>query len=155
MRKRKHVGMHPVERALIMRDLKSTHTRISVQMLMTQHGEPSADLLSEVAYCIGVVAQTMVQVVDYHSTPWLRQLHGALRQIQSLCLHNDYRWDGDVALALQRALEVANEHLPQALSHQALAFAGMLEARKLRETILTKQLKPDAIVDINEVQIKT
>lgn len=79
-------------------------TRIT--MVSAEDGEDATELLSRLAVVIGTPCECGAR--QGIKEPWVRQLHGALRTIQAMCLEG-YKWQRQYALALDRAIEVAGE----------------------------------------------
>lgn len=130
-----------------MRDIAQTKIRLSIRVLLAQPNEDATEILASTAYVIGMVAQTCVNTHGYDDTPWLRQLHGALRAIQDMCLTHGYTIPAGQGLALQRALEVALEHMPETFSHPTHAANGWVQAKWLRAVIEQHKITRDTIPD--------
>ncbi len=80
-------------------------------LLSIADGDDATDILARLAVVIGTQCEAGVRLHG-HEVPWVRQLHGALRTIQSMCL-DGYRWQAKYALAMDRAVEVAAEPRPE------------------------------------------
>lgn len=78
-----------------------------IKLLSADHGTDATDLLACLAVVIGTPCQAGASQYG-HDLPWVRQLHGALRTIQAMCLAG-YTWQAQHALALDRALEIAGQ----------------------------------------------
>jgi hypothetical protein len=82
-------------------------TRIKLWALAD--GDDATDVIAPLMVVIGTVCETGA-ATSGRDTPWVRQLHGALRTLQSLCIHNSYRWRTEVTLALDAAIDLAELH---------------------------------------------
>lgn len=91
-------------------EFQSQITTVKIKMLMMEDGEDATDLLSLLAVVIGTPAQA-ASLAGLYDQPWVRQLHGALRTVQDMCLHG-YRWQDRYALSLTRACEIASQDQP-------------------------------------------
>jgi hypothetical protein len=146
-RRRKAVGINPVERALIVRDIERTRVRLGLSLLMATPDEDSTETLASCAYLIGMVSQACVNVMSYGDTPWLRQLHGALRTIQALCLEHSYTIPIGQALGLQRAVDLACEHMTETFANPGHTADAWVHAKWLRAVIQQHKITPDVIPD--------
>jgi hypothetical protein len=135
-----HRAMAKAESTAAIANFHSTCTGVSIRILMAQDGEDCAELLGDIAYIVGTGCQAGAAHVGRE--PWVRTLHGTLRQIIDLCL-SGYQWRTDYAMGLQRSIEIVTEHLP-GMPAQAW-YEGMLDARMLARAI------EDRNIDGNEV----
>jgi hypothetical protein len=85
-------------------EFQSQITTARIKLYQAEDGEDATDLLSLLAVVIGTPCDYGALV--HGRTDWVRQLHGALRTIQALCLEG-YRWRSAYAPAMDRALELA------------------------------------------------
>lgn len=85
-------------------EFQSQITTVRMRLLMACDGEDATDLLAMLAAVIGTPCEYGAMV--YGRTPWVRQLHGALRTIQTMCL-DGYRWQDQYAQAIDSAVELA------------------------------------------------
>lgn len=113
-------------------------TRIS--MLSAADGEDATELLAKLAVVIGTPCEAGARQYG-HTEPWVRQLHGALRTIQAMCLQG-YHWQAQYALALDRAIELAAE--PRTLETEGFTEAW-LEANGLAGRILAHVVDDQAV----------
>lgn len=123
-------------------EFQSQITTVKIKMLMSQEGEDATDLLSLLATVIGAPAQAGA-AAGLHHLPWVRQLHGALRSIQDMCLHG-YTWQTRYALPLTRACEIAGQDQP-AVSPEVFLQAW-LDAALMSEMILAHQIDEQAVL---------
>jgi len=65
-------------------------------------------MLAKLSVIIGTPCEAGARTVG-RSAPWVRQLHGALRSVQAMCLAG-YKWNASFAPALERAIDLAEEH---------------------------------------------
>jgi len=113
------------------------------KLFMAEDGEDATELLASLAVVIGTTCDAGAVQFGRENTPWVRQLHGALRTIQVMCLEG-YKWQSQHALALNRAVILATDNtdgIDTDIFTQAWfdsnAFAGQ---------ILSHQVKPDSIL---------
>jgi hypothetical protein len=85
-------------------EFQSQITTARIKLYQAEDGEDATELLSLLAVVIGTPCDYGALV--HGRTDWVRQLHGALRTIQALCLEG-YRWRSAYAPAMDRALELA------------------------------------------------
>jgi len=78
-----------------------------IKLFQAEEGEDATELLSCLAVVIGTPCEAGARQYG-HTEPWVRQLHGALRTIQHMCL-GGYTWQPQYAHALNRAIEIATE----------------------------------------------
>jgi hypothetical protein len=115
---------------------------VKIKMLMMEEGEDATELLSILAVVIGTPAQAGA-ASGLYSEPWVRQLHGALRAIQDMCLHG-YTWQRRYAMPLNRACEIAGQDQP-AVSVPVFTQAWA-DAALMSEMILLHQLDDSAVL---------
>jgi hypothetical protein len=77
---------------------------VRILMLQAQDGDDATELLSTLAHVIGTPCECAS--MQKSREPWVRQLHGALRTIQTMCMEG-YKWQSKYALSLDKAVEVA------------------------------------------------
>lgn len=86
---------------------------VRLMILEAEEGQDATELLARLAVVIGYPCQAAAEVYGVKAMPsWARQLHGALRTIQQICLEG-YRWQAKYALALDRAVEIASQPHPE------------------------------------------
>lgn len=114
-------------------------TRIG--MLSAQDGDDATELLAKLAVVIGTPCEAGARLHG-HYHPWVRQLHGALRTIQAMCLQG-YHWQAHYALALDRAIEIAAE---QRDDLDAATFtAAWIEASAMAASIMRHDIDVQAV----------
>lgn len=123
-------------------ELQSQITTVKIKMLMTPDGEDATELLSILAIVIGAPAQAGAGAGLYNQ-PWVRQLHGALRAIQDMCLHG-YRWQSRYALPLTRACEIAGEDRPSVSVD--VFFKAWVDASLMSQMILSHTIDDVAVL---------
>lgn len=115
---------------------------VRLHLYELEDGADATSVLAALAVVIGTPAEAGART--YGRDPaWVRQLHGALRIIVSMCLQGGYRWRADTAHALDRAVEIASarpDHLPE--KHFTAAW---LEANALARDILNHSVTQGAI----------
>lgn len=123
------------------REFASQALTLRIKLMDAQDGDDATELLACLAVVIGTPCEAGARQFG-HAPAWVRQLHGALRSILSMC-ERGYRWDSTAALALSRAVELAIEERPEL---DAEIFAeSWLEANGLCTQILSHSVTPDAI----------
>ena len=121
---------------------QSQITTVKIKMLMAEDGEDATEMLAILATVIGAPAQAGAAVGLYNQ-PWVRQLHGALRSIQDMCLHG-YRWQSRYALPLTRACELASQNQPAVTPEVFLQ--AWLDASLMTEMILAHTVDKEAVL---------
>lgn len=102
-------------------------------------------MLARLAVVIGAPCQACANVYGDKNMPaWGRQLHGALRTIQQMCLEG-YRWRAVFALAMDRAVELAAESRPE-LTPKAF-HAAYLDACHFSNLILAHEVTHQSVSD--------
>lgn len=139
---KRSIASNPVTIAVVRSQLRESERTLRIQLLMMEDGDDATELLSELACLVGAVCVGGSE--QFGRTPWVRQLHGALCTIQDMCVIDNYRWNKTHALALDKAAEIAIEHL-LSIKPQHLA-AGMAEAQWLAHQIKAKAVTADTIV---------
>lgn len=110
-------------------EFQSQITTVKIKMLLMEDGEDATDLLSLLATVIGAPAQAGA-ASGLGDTAWVRQLRGALRSIQAMCLQG-YKWQSAYAMPLTRACEIAEQEQPEvtpAVFVQAWLDASLLSS---------------------------
>ena len=85
-------------------EFQSQITTARTRLLLATDGEDATELLGMLAVIIGTPCDYGALV--HGRTPWVRQLHGALRTIQTMCL-DGYHWQARYALAIDNAVSLA------------------------------------------------
>lgn len=85
-------------------EFQSQITTVRTRLLLATDGEDATELLAILAVVIGTPCDYGALV--HGRTPWVCQLHGALRTIQIMCL-DGYHWQAQYALAIDNAIELA------------------------------------------------
>ena len=123
-------------------EFQSQITTVKIKMLMADDGEDATELLSLLAVVIGAPAQAGAAAGMYNQ-PWVRQLHGALRSLQDMCLHG-YTWQARYALPLTRACEIAGQDQPSVSVD--VFFKAWMDATLMSEMILAHQVDDSAVL---------
>ena len=101
---------NPVARALrsakAADEFRTQVLTVRIKLYQFEHGADATDLLACLAVVIGTPCEAGAR--QFGHTPWVSQLHGALRTIQTMCL-DGYCWQEQYAHALNRAIEIAVE----------------------------------------------
>lgn len=113
-----------------------------IKAMSADHGSDATELLASLAVAIGTPCEAGAREFG-RDHPWVRQLHGALRTIQAMCLAG-YRWDSTLAHALDRAIEVAIEH-QDAINDETFT-AAWLEANGFAGEILRHEVKHNSVI---------
>ena len=87
-------------------EFQSQITEVRVRLLDIADGEDAAELLGIVAVVVGTPMQFIYTTRQGTVPAWAGQLRGALKTVVQMCLQ-DYRWQEQYALAIERAVEVA------------------------------------------------
>ena len=83
----------------------------TIKILTMDDGADATEMLASLAVVIGTVCEAGGNQYRAAKPPWVRQLHGALRTVQDMCLHG-YLWQSQYAAAMERAIEIASEDRP-------------------------------------------
>lgn len=129
-------GQHEAE---FQDQLVTTRTKL----FMAEDGEDATELLASLAVVIGTTCDAGAAQFGRDEKPWVRQLHGALRTIQVMCLEG-YTWQSQHALALNRAVILATDNT-DGLDTEIFTQAW-LDANAFAVQILAHQVKPDSIL---------
>jgi hypothetical protein len=122
-------------------EFQSQLTTTRIKLWGAADGDDATELLAALSVVIGTPCEAGARVHG-RDAPWVRQLHGALRTLQAMCLQG-YRWQPQYAPALDAALDIAATaglDLPTptftAAWIEANSFAGQVLAHTVdRETI--------------------
>lgn len=134
---------HPVARAIIRADLRSSGLDLQVRVLVLQDGEDARQWLADAAcvlwHAFALLADTSARC---------RQLHGAVRTVIDLACRGA-RWDAAQALALDAALTLALEVIDEAMRTVPAADQyTLMRGHALRHSILsgtvTREMVPGA-----------
>lgn len=123
-------------------EFQSQITTVKIKMLMAEDGDDATELLSLLAVVIGSPAQAGAASGMY-DLPWVRQLHGALRSIQDMCLHG-YTWQSRYALPLTRACEIAGQDQPEVTVD--VFIKAWLDACLMSEMIMAHTVDAEAVL---------
>lgn len=119
-------------------ELASQITKTRLQLYSMAHGQDATEMIAQLMVAIGTPCEAGAQTPGIgRAAPWVRQLHGALRTLQSMCMAG-YRWDSVTAHALDRAIEVAEEER-DGISVETFARAWV-EANGLAAIVLAHQI---------------
>lgn len=134
---------HPIARALIRADLRSSGLDLQVNALVLVHGEDAREWLSNAA-C--VLWHAFVLLAD--TSTQCKQLHGALRSVVDLAVRGA-SWDGAQALALDAALTLALQVIDTAMRTIPAADQDtLMRGHELRHHIMagtiTREMVPGA-----------
>jgi len=117
-------------------------TTVKIKMLMADDGEDATETLAVLATVIGAPAQAGAAAGMYNQ-PWVRQLHGALRSIQDMCMHG-YTWQSRYALPLTRACEIAGQDQPEVSVD--VFIKAWLDACLMSEMIMAHTVDAEAVL---------
>lgn len=90
---------------------KSLILTTRIKILTMDDGADATEMLASLAVVIGTICEAGSNQYKAEKPPWVRQLHGALRTVQDMCL-NGYLWQAQYAAAMERAVEIASEDRP-------------------------------------------
>lgn len=118
---------------------------VRLMILEAEDGQDATELLARLSVVIGYPCQAAAEVYGNKALPaWAKQLHGALRTIQQMCLEG-YRWQSKYALALDRAVELALQPHPD-LTAVAKAI-GLIDSKYLADQIHAHAVTPQSVND--------
>jgi hypothetical protein len=142
---------NPVEAAIQRANVKrqdaeyaSQSLTVRLMILEAEDGQDATELLARLSVVIGYPCQAAAQVYGEQMPAWAKQLHGALRTIQQLCLEG-YRWQSKYALALDRAVELALQPHPD-LTASAKAI-GLIDSNWFADQIHRHEVTPQSVND--------
>lgn len=113
-----------------------------IKLLSATDGEDATDLLACLAVVIGTPCEAGARTLG-HDPLWVRQLHGALRTIQEMCL-SGYVWRAQYALALDHAVDIAGQQRPEL--DPTVFTQAWIEACHLCTEILNHSVRADSVV---------
>ena len=113
-----------------------------IKLWATADGEDATELLAALMVVIGTPCEAGSRI--YGRTDWVRQLHGALRILADMCLQSGYRWRADMAPALDRAIDLAEEH-STSMRHTRDMYEAWVEANGAAAMVLRHTLDAEAI----------
>lgn len=90
---------------------KSLILNTRIKILTMDDGVDATEMLASLAVVVGTVCEAGAQQFG-HAPPWVRQLHGALRTVQTMCLAG-YKWQSQYAAALDCAVGIAAQDRPE------------------------------------------
>lgn len=103
-RKANHAASHPVARAIALARMRSHMTTVGVDIYLRTEGEASLDLLSHLAWLIGIGAEIAANVAPGQLEA--RRLHGALRSVIQMAAAGG-AWKSALATTLHKAADDA------------------------------------------------
>jgi hypothetical protein len=116
-------------------DFQSQLLTTRLKLMLAEDGEDATELLAALAVVIGTPCEAAARCGVRE--PWVRQLHGALKTVEGMCL-DGYKWRTEYTQALDRAIEVAEESggdLPikefSAAWDDATGFAALILAHQV------------------------
>jgi hypothetical protein len=127
-------------------EFQSQILTVRTRLMLAEDGEDATELLAMLAVVIGTPCDFGALV--YGRTQWVRQLHGALRTIQAMCL-DGYRWRSVYALAIDSAVNLAatqdiGEVTPALRKHWEQAW---LDANHFSNLIDRHMVDKDTVTD--------
>ena len=143
---------NPVEAAIQRANVKrmeanyaSESLTVRLMILEAEQGQDATELLARLSVVIGYPCQAAAEVYGNKALPtWAKQLHGALRTIQQMCLEG-YRWQPRYALALDRAVELALRPHPD-LTAVAKGI-GLIDSNYFADQIHRHEVTPQSVND--------
>ena len=130
---------HPVTIAIAMRDIEVFANDISTRAYILADGSDATNVLARLAEFIGMAAEG--ERMANGPSLRLRLLHGALRNIQGMCLAG-YTWNAAFAVSMDRAMQNALKVITELPSHCAQArldaqyFADLIRAHKVTPNVI-------------------
>jgi len=92
-------------------EFKNQIFSLRIKILEMQDGCDATETLASLAVVIGTVAQAGAS--QFGSEPaWARQLHGALRTVQTMC-REGYKWQSKYSAAMEVAVGIAAQDRPE------------------------------------------
>lgn len=122
------------------REFQEQLTESRLQLWILQDGDDATTMLAKLSVIIGTPCEAGARTVG--RSAWVRQLHGALRCVQAMCLAG-YKWNASFAPALERAIDLAEEHqngLPLATFAQA-----WVEANGMASLVLAHRVDAETV----------
>lgn len=125
---------HPVTIAIATRDIQVFANDISTRAYILADGSDATNVLARLAEFIGLAAEG--ERMANGPTLRMKLLHGALRNIQGMCLAG-YTWNSAFAVSMDRAMQNALTVITELPSHCALArrdaefFSDLIRAHKV------------------------
>lgn len=131
-------------------EFQSQITTVRVRLMMAEDGEDATELLAMLAVVIGTPCDYGALV--HGRTQWVRQLHGALRTIQNMCL-DGYHWQVKYALAIDNAVNLAatqdiGEVTPDLRQHWEQAW---LDANHFSNTISKHLVDKETVAQVSNI----
>ncbi len=136
-----------IQRARVKRqdaEYASQALTVRLMILEAEDGQDATELLARLSVVIGYPCQAAAQVYGELMPAWAKQLHGALRTIQQMCLEG-YRWQSKYALALDRAVELALE--PRFDLTPEAKGIGLIDSNYLASQIHAHEVTPQSVND--------
>lgn len=121
-------------------DFQSQLLTTRLKIMLAEDGKDATELLAVLAVVIGTPCEAAARCGIRE--PWVRQLHGALKTVESMCLRG-YVWRTEYTEAIDRAIEISEEHgggMP--IQEFSAAWA---EAYSLSAQILAHNVKQGSI----------
>lgn len=132
---------HEQTKAQAAQDFASQLLTTRLNLWAMRQDEDATDIIAQLVVVIGTPCEAGAQTFG-REAPWVRQLHGALRTLQTMCLAG-YRWQETAAPALDRALDLA------AVDHAAITpetfTKAWKEANGLAAIVLAHQVSKESI----------
>lgn len=90
------------------REFQAQLTESRLHLWILRDGDDATSMLAKLSVIIGTPCEAGARTMG-RSEPWVRQLHGALRSVQAMCL-DGYKWNASLAPALERAIDLSVQH---------------------------------------------
>jgi hypothetical protein len=136
-----HGLRNPWMRAAAEREFQQQLTESRLHLWILQDGDDATTMLAKLSVIIGTPCEAGAHTVG-RSAAWVRQLHGALRCVQAMCLAG-YKWNASFAPALERAMDLAEEH-QNALPVDVFTKAW-IEANGMATLVLAHQVDAETV----------
>lgn len=130
---------NPVRIAIARKDIKDFTRDLQIKSFIMEDGEEATDNLADLGKFIGMAAEGERMLNGM--TQQLRVLHGALRNVQDMCLAG-YAWKTCFDASMTRAVQLARDFI---LAHPDHASAAMRSAINFEIMIRRHQVKPGTI----------
>lgn len=132
--------LHPVAKPYARLNLKDARTEIKIHLYAHADGADATDLLANLAWFLALALKLEACVKG--DTARLRRIHGALRNVQAMCLAG-YTWNSVLAGAMDTALIAADAAVDEL---EAYCDIGVNDAQVLHDMVRAHVIKPDSVM---------
>lgn len=139
---RGQAAKHPVAIWQARKDLRAARTDIKIHVYAHEDGADATKLLANLAWFIALALK--LEACIKGDTPRMRRLHGALRNVQAMCL-NGYIWSAGMAAAMDSALEDADCAIDEM---EADCDIGLNDAQTLHDMVMARVVRSDTVLGV-------